>query len=372
MTNVQVTAAELTARTILRKDLVADRSAFLDTRIPGSEGKINYPLIGRGVSENPGQVVPVTEPHGFNLGAAVMPAGVVNNLHSHFTAEVFACFAGEWLFRWGVDGQDGEVVVRDGDVISIPSWMFRGFTSLTDDAWLFSVLGRDESGGLIWAPSVVAESGRYGMHLTIDNRIIETELGEVPIDVELVRPLTENDLGHMRRPTVAQMRRRLATPEDLEWSGRALVDWMLPGGAAQLAAVVGYGISADRDQEPRIHNPHGFSLAWLRAEPGQGVLRHRHSESQVLIVKNGLWRVTLNDEKPVSVDIGPYDTLSIPAGAWRRFESIGPETGQLVLVTGGDGSIALEWSTEVLELARSAGVTHDADGYLAPAHLVHD
>ena len=53
MNDLQVTMEQLAARTIYRKDLVADRAAFLDTKIPGSERKINYPLIGPGVSENP-------------------------------------------------------------------------------------------------------------------------------------------------------------------------------------------------------------------------------------------------------------------------------------------------------------------------------
>ena len=371
MTNLQVTAEQLAARTILRKDLVADRSAFLDTKIPGSAGKINYPLVGPGVSENPEQVIPVTEPHGFSLGAAVMPAGVVNNLHSHYTAEVFSCFAGEWLFRWGVDGTEGEAVVRDGDVISIPTWIFRGFTSLTDNAWLFTGLGRDESGGLIWAPSVISESAKYGMHLTANSRIIETEPGEFPAGVELVRPLSEDDLGSMRHVTAEQMRRRLATPDDLEWSNRPFLDSTLPDGGARLATVVGYGVTEDRDQEPRIHNPHGFTLAWLKADSGRGVGLHRHQESQVLIVKDGRWRVTLNEAAKVSVELGPYDTVSIPPGAWRCFESIGDETGQLVMITGGDGRTTLEWSSEVVSQALAAGVVHDADGYLAPAHLVH-
>src|ERR1700709_2833626 len=96
--DVIVTADELAHRTILRKDLRADKAAFLDTKIPGSEAKINYPLIGPGVPENAEQVVPDTEPQGFNLGGAFMPAGVVNNLHLHFTTEVFLCFAGEWQF----------------------------------------------------------------------------------------------------------------------------------------------------------------------------------------------------------------------------------------------------------------------------------
>ena len=110
--DVQVSADELRSRTILRADLVPDTAAFLDTKIPGSETKINYPLIGPGVSENGEQVVPVNVPHGFNLGGAVMPAGTINNLHLHYTAEVFFCFAGEWTFRWGVGGRDGEGALR--------------------------------------------------------------------------------------------------------------------------------------------------------------------------------------------------------------------------------------------------------------------
>src|SRR5690348_8841153 len=232
---IVVTPEELQHRTIFRRDLKADRAAFLDTKIPGSERKINYPLIGPGVSENADQVVPVTEPHGFNLGAAVMPAGVVNNLHLHFTAEVFMCLAGEWQFRWGVDGSDGEAVVQDGDVISIPTWIFRGFTSKTDDAWLYTALGRDESGGLIWEPSVIAKAAETGMFLSAEHRIVEVEPGTTPDGVELVTPLTDDELATLRQVSEAEMRERLTQPGDLRWRSDALLDAELPGGGAELA-----------------------------------------------------------------------------------------------------------------------------------------
>ncbi|MGI8869584.1 MAG: hypothetical protein ACR2F6_12210, partial [Mycobacteriales bacterium] len=297
---VVVTPEDLAQRTILRKDLRADRMAFLDTKIPGSEAKINYPLVGPGVSENVDQVIPVTAPHGFNLGAAVMPAGVVNNLHLHFTAEVFLCFAGRWRFRWGVDGADGEAVVGEGDVISIPTWIFRGFTSETDDAWLYTALGRDESGGLIWAPSVIEKAAQYGMYLSAENKIIESEPGQVPQGVELIKPLTADQLAALQRVTTDEMRQRLARPADLQWHDEAFLDSRLPGGGAQLALVIGYGISEDRFQSPWLSDPHGISLAWLRAQPGQGVGTHRIQESQVLIVKSGRLKVTLNCERPVA------------------------------------------------------------------------
>lgn len=367
---VVVTPAELEHRTIWRRDLREDRAAFLDTKIPGSEAKINYPMIGPGVSENSEQAVPITEPHGFNLGGAVMPAGVINNLHLHFTAEVFVCFAGRWDFRWGVDGTDGEAVVADGDVISIPTWIFRGFTSKTDDAWLYTALGRDESGGLIWAPSVIEQSARYGNHLTAAGTLIETAPGEYPEGVELVRPLDAEQLAALEKVGTEQMRARLAQPGDLRWSEEPFLDSRLPDGGAQLALVIGYGLTEDRFQHPRLSEPHGLSLAWLRALPGQGVSTHRFEESQVLLVKSGTLRVTLNREDPVSVDLGPYDTFSVPPGAWRRFESVGDATALFVTITGGDGRVRPEWSPEVVAAARDKDVAIDPNGYLAPASLL--
>src|SRR5262245_14700072 len=83
-----VPADELQRRTVRRGDLVAAANAFIDTRTPGSENKLNYAIIGSGVSETE-QYVNLDEPHGFQLGGASMAPGVTNSLHLHFTAEVF-------------------------------------------------------------------------------------------------------------------------------------------------------------------------------------------------------------------------------------------------------------------------------------------
>ena len=109
-TDVLVEAGELERRTVRRTDWVSSNTAFIDCRTPGSDRKDNYAFIGPGVSQSSDQFVNLTELHGFNVGAAGMPNGVTNNLHLHFTAEVFINFGGTFRVRWGVDGKQGEYI----------------------------------------------------------------------------------------------------------------------------------------------------------------------------------------------------------------------------------------------------------------------
>ena len=191
MSQTTVTRDEVRRRTILHSDWVPCKAAFIDCRTPGSDRKDNYSFIGSGVSQSSQQFVNLTEPHGFSLGAAGMPRGTTNSLHLHFTAEVFINFGGEYRLRWGADGGQGEYVSTDGEVISVPTWIFRGFTNEgPDEGILLTVLGRDDTGGIIWGPTVLQEAEGYGLRLTADNRLIDTAAGdEVPTDVALISPM---------------------------------------------------------------------------------------------------------------------------------------------------------------------------------------
>ncbi|MBK0868944.1 cupin domain-containing protein [Saccharopolyspora sp. HNM0986] len=369
---VRVSEAESARRTIRRSDFVSCDQAFIDCRTPGSQRKENYAMIGPGVSQNSKQVINLREPHGYNIGAAAMPQGVTNNLHLHFTAEVFLCFRGEYLLRWGADGDEGELVLREGDIASIPTWIFRGFTNIgPDDGWLFTSLGHDETGGIIWGPTVLRDAAGHGLHLTEDGRLIDTVAGdEPPDDVELVRPMAESDIARLRSFSAEKMRRRVVTQDDLEWCSRPFLDSVVTGGGAELALVVGFGMTEDLDQEPRIYNPHGHNIAWLRAEPGAGMLGHRIEQTQVLMVKEGRWEVTLNDHEPVAVQLGEWDMLSVPPGAWRSIRNTGDDTGKLVVINSGDGRVRLDWDEEVVKAAADAGYSIDHNGYVAPYALV--
>jgi quercetin dioxygenase-like cupin family protein len=371
MSDVIVDTREIERRTIRRSDWVACNAAFIDCRTPGSDRKENYAFIGAGVSQNPNQVVNLTENHGFNTGAAGMPNGISNNLHLHFTAEVFINLGGEFRLRWGVDGKEGEYVSHDGDVISIPTWIFRGFTNEgPDEGILYTVLGRDVTGGIIWGPSVLKEAESYGLHLTADNQLIDTVAGdELPDDVALITPMKQRYIDELTNYSVEEMRSRVVQPGDRVYSSSALLCTAVEGGAADLALVIGYGMSENRRQVPSIHEPHSFNLAWVRAAAGQGVLQHRHQQTQALLVKSGRWDITLNGDPSTTVTIGAGDSFSVPQGSWRSYVCVdGGEAGagEILVINGGDDRVTLEWAPEVVSAAADADWTIDPNGYLAP------
>lgn len=194
--------------------------------------------------------------------------------------------------------------------------------------------------------------------------------GQPPEGVKLTKPLTDAQCVELPGLDVKQMQERLMTPEEPVWSSKSFLDSGLEGGGAELALVIGHGITEDRDQAPKITNPHGFSIAWLRAPSGQGPSLHRHDASQIFMVKDGRWRITLNRVNPVSTEVGPLDTFSVPVGAWRRIENVGDDLGSLVVMISGDGRVLLEWDDAVVSGARAHGVSRDTNGYLAPSAIV--
>lgn len=360
-------------RLIRYEDLVPCRLAFIDCKIAGSDQKVNYSIIGAGVTQSADQEVNLAEPHGFALGVAAMPHGVTNNLHMHYTAEVFMIYRGEWTFRWGPEGKDGEIRGRAGDVLSIPTWIFRGFTNVgPDDSWIFTLLGRDESGGVVWHPDILETAAAQGLFLTRDNMLVDTEAGAPkPHPDELIRPLTAEDIRGMRHYSLNDMRRRLVTRDALRWSGKALLDHVLPGHGSALAPVIGAGMTEDREAEAPIMNPHGFMLEWMRIASGNQVGPYRVTPKQVLIVREGAVEITLGrGDRATRAVAEPWSTFSVPADCWRSFRSVGEVDAEFSLTTEGDARPVIEWDEEIVRAARSAGVGRDPNFYLAPAHLL--
>ena len=373
MNDVSVSPDEAGRRLIRRDEYVSCSVAFIDCKTPGSHLKENYALIGPGVTSSSDQVINLREPHGFNVGAAAMPNGITNNLHIHFTAEVFLVFRGAWAFRWGPNGDDGEIVGEAGDVVSVPTWIFRGFTNVgPDDGWLFTALGGDDTGGIIWHPSILNGAAQYGLYLSKDNVLVDTAAGvPKPDEGALIAPMPEREIAKLRRYSVEEMRGRVVTRAERAWSEDALLDSCLDGHRSAMAPVIGYGIAQDRNVAPKITNPHGFSIEWLKLPPGQSVSRFRLREKMVLIVYAGALDVSLNGEADaVTLHLDPWDTASVPADAWRSLRNVSDVEAEVVVITAGDGRKIPDWAPEVRAAVAAAGRALDKSGLIAPAHLL--
>lgn len=369
-------AATLTADAFERRfvtpdEFVADPAAFVDVRIPRSRGKASYSFIGPGVSQNAAQHVNLPEAHGFHVGAATMPAGVVNNPHMHFTAEVFVCTRGAFRMLIG-EHEDQHLELRPGDVFSAPTWIFRGFENIgTDDGWLFVILGQDDTGGILWSPQVLRDAAATGLYLRTDQSLLDTEAGDTLVSEDIVGPMSEHDLSHLDAYSDEALADHVIGREDGQFSPRALLSAVVDDHEVELAPVIGYGMTEDRRQQPPLPRPLGFTVEWLRVSPGSSTGWHRHDGSQVLILADPGWELAVNGPDAELNRQVPADTIaSIPAGVWRDLRNVGTEPAYALVINGGDTRTRLQWHPQVETAALAAGWTRDAYGYLAPRHLV--
>jgi mannose-6-phosphate isomerase-like protein (cupin superfamily) len=365
-----ITQDQAEARHVKRDDYVSCTVAFIDCKKPGSHLKENYSIIGPGVTSSAEQIINLPEAHGFNIGAAAMPHGITNNLHIHFTAEVFIVQRGEWTFRWGSKGEN-EVLGRAGDIVSVPTWIFRGFTNAgPDDGWLFTILGGDNTGGVIFHPDIIREAADYGLYISSENQLIDTSRGDaVPPEEGRIPPMPDSDVAALREVSRDEMLSRIVARADRDFRP-AFIDQGLPGGGARIAPVIGYGITQNREHAAPITNPHGFSVEWLRLDPGQSVGPFVLDEKMVLIAHEGRFRVDFADGGNASVEVDAWDTYSVPGRVSRKITALGDVPVEVLVVVAGDHRKRPAFAPDVIEAARAAGLGLDAGGFVAKASLL--
>ncbi len=285
-------AIGLINRIVRYGDLKPCRTAFIDAHTPGSDRKENFTIIGGGVSESPDQHVHIRETPGFNIGAAGQPPKCRNSLHSHTTAEVFFVLKGRWRFFWGRWGTAGEVVLEEGDIINLPTGIFRGFENIgTDYGMIMAILGGDDAGGgVTWAPQVIEDARDHGLILGENGVLYDTGRGEsLPDGVSPMPLLTEDQLRDY--PEVP--------PEGVirDYVGRY---WDLVGLAhGKPAKVIG--------EDAVLRDRPGFEVELLvkGSEPNELATRERHS---VLMPVRGHWRLRTESGEAV---LNPGDTCLI-------------------------------------------------------------
>lgn len=315
-------AGFIESRIVRYADLVPCRDAFIDTRSPGSDRKENFTIIGPGVAENPNQHVHISQAHGFNIGGARQPPRCLNSQHSHETVEVFYVLSGQWRFMSGEHGTDGEVFMGPGDLISLPTHLFRGFENVGDDeGFLWAVLGGDDAGHVLWAPYVFDMARDYGLVLLEDGSLIDTAKGErVPEGARRMPETTPAQVAALARADSAK-----------------LAACVIPAGTARPAALH-HGTAGVTDRlligAAPLDWPHGFTVAEVTLAPQAALPRHRLAVPDVWFVAEGEVAVTIDDETALC---GPGDTITVPVGAVRALAARGAGAARVVQVRGGDG-----------------------------------
>ena len=167
------------------------------------------------------------------------------------------------------------------------------------------------------------------------------------------------------------MRGHVVAAAQRDWSSHALLDSALPGHASELAPVIGHGMTEDRGHAAPVGNPHGFSIEWLRLQPGNEVGRHLLAEKQVAIVFKGAMDVVLNEPgHEVRLPVGTGELFSTPGDTWRRYVARGDAPVEVALITSGDARKRPVWAPEIIQAALAAGVCIDHNGHVAPLELL--
>lgn len=164
-----VTRAQMLADNVSRaKGMRGSTLAFLDQRMP-AHARENINIIGLNVTENaedPLLAPKIAAPaYGFSVGYIRAKNGCGAALHAHETEEVFIPVRGQWEIYW-LEGETEQAVTLDvGDVVNVPTGIYRGFRCASDDpdALLLAVVGGPDAGKPAWHPSVLEEARRTGL-----------------------------------------------------------------------------------------------------------------------------------------------------------------------------------------------------------------
>jgi quercetin dioxygenase-like cupin family protein len=206
----------------------------------------------------------------------------------------------------GEKGQDAEVVLNPGDLISVPTHVFRGFENIGDDVgYLFAILGGDDPGGVLWAPYVFDMAREYGLVLLEDGSLIDMAAGEVI--PEGSRPMPETSIAEVDA---------LQTLSSEELRACCIM------AADEVAEVHGAGqrVRPLIGQDAKLAWPHGFDVTQYDLASGHETDLATFGGRDVIYVHKGRLLVNVDG---AAHELAPGDTATIGIGETRNFANAG-------------------------------------------------
>jgi len=282
-------------------ELIPSTLPFVEGRLEGHKERKNYSIVGPGVAEDSEQSVKISKAHGYNLGAVSANPKNGSGLHSHTTAEVFLIYSGKWKFYWGVDGKN-EIILGKGDIISMPTNMFRGFENAGDEEGLiFVVLGNDNPGIITWIPKVLISAKETGLALLDDNSLIDLKKNEIPTGKKLLEPIKNDQLQKFDNYSLNEIEKFIC-----RFDNQSKFQNDLDNGI-KLIQIIGNQF-CNQSYNPLIDQNTGFNLSILKSKNGQ-IKDLIFTKPTIMFSQKGLWKIKIENDV---FEINSKDTFSVP------------------------------------------------------------
>ena len=304
------------------EDLIPSTLPFVEGKLEGHKERKNYSIVGPGVAEDSKQFVKIAMPHSFNLGAVSALPKNGSGLHSHTTAEVFIIYSGKWRFYWGAEGKD-ETILSAGDIISMPTNMFRGFENAGNkEGLIFVVLGGDDPGIITWVPSVLEKAKQTGMALLNDNSLIDLSINDIPKNKSLLEPISSEEIKKFDNYKLNELEKYIC-----KFSDRTNYENKINENF-NLIQILGDTFQGKKFN-PIINQNTGFNLSTLKAKKGK-LENLKFLKPTIMFSQKGSWQIKIDD---FLMKLNARDTISIPINSQVNIEINDDEESLLNCVT---------------------------------------
>ena len=179
---------------------------------------------------------------------------------------------------------------------------------------------------------------------------------------ERIKDMTQAKAATQDKVTVTKeemLATRVARYKDLRAfdseSSPAFIDTVIPEFKRDLFSIIGKSVFENAEIGPAIGIAHPFSFGIIKMEPGQGGGLHAHETEEVFFPLNGPMVVRWGDDGENEIELGPWDTITMPIGVMRGFQNPGTETLYAVAIVGGHDGGQLDWHEGVLDRAKQHG-----------------
>jgi mannose-6-phosphate isomerase-like protein (cupin superfamily) len=149
-------------------------------------------------------------------------------------------------------------------------------------------------------------------------------------------------------PTVGDMEARVARFSHLRPTDD-YIDAAIPGCERTTLRVLGHQPGAPLAAE-------GFHMSFVCCEPGKSAPLHNHLTQEVFVALTGEWEIFWGPQAERSLRLGPWDTISVPAGVSRGFRNVGSQAAYLIGMASGQDPGMINWPEPVRAAALAAGV----------------